>query len=218
MPDVRRLPGQDRAGTREYARSDGAGDHYCLEQFRRAIVERDDEAWRAVYARYSGLVRLWLQGRMDPEEGVVAAFERFWRAIDADKFDRFGSLAAFLAYLKMCAQTAALDSARSRRAAPSMLDLEAAGNLPSPDDVATEVVERLDAAVLWDSVSWSLRDERERLVVYLSYRVGLSPRQIHARHPAQFRHVGEVYRLKRNALDRLRRMPAIQALREKVPA
>jgi hypothetical protein len=49
-------------------------------------------------------------------------------------------------------------------------------------------------------------------VVYLSYAIGLKPREIWAQHPTRFRDVAEIYRLKRLALDRLRQAAAIQRL------
>jgi len=49
-------------------------------------------------------------------------------------------------------------------------------------------------------------------VAHLSFVAGLTPREIRARHPDRFVEVYEVYRLKRNVIDRLRRSGAIQQL------
>jgi len=49
-------------------------------------------------------------------------------------------------------------------------------------------------------------------VLYLSCVVGFSPREIQARHARDFPDVTAVYRLKRVALDRLRRAPELRAL------
>ena len=57
-----------------------------------------------------------------------------------------------------------------------------------------------------------LDDEAERLVVYLSFVLDLKPAAIHGRHPGRFGSMADVYRVKRNALDRLRRSPEIRAL------
>jgi hypothetical protein len=64
-------------------------------------------------------------------------------------------------------------------------------------------------AALWRQVSAALADEQERLVLYLSYVIGMTPRQIKDRHTDRFPDVGEVYRLKRAALLRLRHHPGL---------
>jgi len=168
----------------------------CFEVFRHAIVRRDDLAWEALYARYGAMVRGWLgAGVGDGDEAVVLVFERFWRAVDAEKFARFDTLPAVLQYLKACARTARLDQALSAR-----------------EDVADLVAGRVDAPGFWRTVRGVLVGEREELVFHLSYVVGLSPREICARHSARFPDVAEVYRLRRNLLDRLRRAPEVRAL------
>ncbi len=187
---------------------------FCLELFRRAVVERDDAAWAAVYAQYADTVRRWLAlPGADGDEGVAAVFERFWQAVDGAKFTRFPSLAAVLQYLKVCAYTVRIDRARSARATDSAWSLDASEHsLPARDNVEETVAGRLDAASFWAVVRALLDDEREGLVLYLSYVMGLSPREIRARHAGHFPDVAEVYRLKRNVLDRLRRAPEIRAL------
>ncbi len=88
----------------------------CLELFRRAVVEREDAAWVAVYAQYAGMVRRWLAlPEAEGDEGVAIVFERFWQAVDGPKFARFPSLAAILQYLKVCAYTARIDRGRRHR-------------------------------------------------------------------------------------------------------
>jgi hypothetical protein len=56
----------------------------------------------------------------------------------------------------------------------------------------------------------ALPDEAARLVVYLSLVRDLKPRAIQACHPGRFASVADVYRVKRNALDCLRRSAAVR--------
>lgn len=200
--------------TARYLRREPYAERYCFELFRRAVAERDDEAWAAVYGQYVPVVRRWLGARPDDgDEVTAAAFERFWRAVDGEKFARFNSLAAVLQYLKMCALTARLDAARSARTSSVEEQLGQEAHLISAaENVEEAVAERADATELWRVVQGCLNDERERLAIYLSCVVGLSPRDICARHPHAFPQVAEVYRLKRNVLDRLRRAPELKAL------
>lgn len=187
-----------------------------FELFRRAVVERDDDAWAALSAQFAPFVRRWLDLRAEDaaaSEGVAATFERFWQAVTPEKFSSFTSLAVVLQYLKMCARSARLDRVRAARfqARQEPLD-EAVQHLPAGDNPLEQVREAQDTAALWQAVRRCLADTREQVVIYLCYVQGLTPREICARHSALFPTVTGVYRIKRSALDRLRRAPALRAL------
>jgi len=207
--DVRELARSCREETDRYLRGEPFRESFCFELFRRAIVERDDAAWAGIHAQYAGLARIWLKARMDEDEGVNAAFERFWRALDPAKFARFGSLAAVLNYLKMCVHTTVLDHLRAQRHGALEVDLETVQTLQARETVEGVVGDKLDAAELWHRVANTLTHERERRVIYLSYAIGLSPREIHARHGEEFPHMDDIYRIKRTAIDRLRQSAAL---------
>ena len=188
---------------------DGPG----CELFRRAVVARSDAAWAAIYAQYAGRVRRWLDLRDDEDDAVAAVFERFWHAVDAEKLALFTSLAAILRYLKACAASVRADRARATRASNVLEPLdESVHILPARQNVEESVVGSTDIVTLWSAVREALGDEREREIVYLSYAAGLSPRQIYACRRARFADVAEVYRLKRNVLNRLRRSPQLRML------
>lgn len=196
-----------------YRGRESHADQFGFELFRRAVVERNDAAWAALYAQYAETVRWWLGLRPDEDDELVTlTFERFWRAMDVDKFSSFNGLGGVLAYLKNCARTARLDYARaiSVRAREEPLD-DAADLLRACDDTEGLASARMDRVAFWRAVRQYLTDEREHGVLYLSYVVGLSPRQIYASHAARFDDVAEVYRLKRAVLARLRRAPMIAA-------
>ena len=55
-----------------------------------------------------------------------------------------------------------------------------------------------------------LLDQAERLVARLCLVLDLKPREVYERHPDRFADVADVYRVKRNLLERLRRSPAIR--------
>ncbi len=48
------------------------------------------------------------------------------------------------------------------------------------------------------------------MLIYLKYELGLKSAEIQARRPDLFPSVGDVYRLERNILDRLRRSEALE--------
>jgi DNA-directed RNA polymerase specialized sigma24 family protein len=187
-------------------------DDFSRELFRRAICERDPGAWEALFGLYRSLVASWV--RKHPAADSVQArddcvnlvFERFWVAVGPDRFDEFPSTASLLKYLKVCVHAVLIDEVRARRAAQQALATlpTEEGRTTAPDVGALAAV-RLAEGELWQSITREVADGLERLLLYLSAALDLSPRQIHARYPKLFPTVQDVYRTKRNVLDRLRR-------------
>jgi RNA polymerase sigma factor (sigma-70 family) len=211
--ELARLGAEEMARYRSGAPVAGA---YGFELFRRAVVDRDELAWVNLYAQYGPLVRYWVGPETEDgvaEDVVAAAFERFWQALDAATFDQFAALSAVLRYLKLCARSARLDRRRAARARAREKPLdETVHALPAPDNLEEQLARAGEADAFWRMVGASLATERERAVVYLCYVCGLTPREICARYGAQFPEVAVVYRIKRVALDRLRRRPALLTL------
>jgi DNA-directed RNA polymerase specialized sigma24 family protein len=200
--------------------SGGAG----FELFRRAICERDDGAWDAVVGQYRGLVRSWI--RQQPastatgaggDELAIRAFERLWMAVGPERFGQFLDLASLLGYLKMCAHSVVVDEVRARRSTQvgALDELPAAADVEAPA-VDTTVERRTAVHELWTAILGEVPDESERLLVYLTFALDLKPGEIHDRHPDRYPTVADVYRLKRNVLDRLRRSPRIQRFQDLV--
>jgi DNA-directed RNA polymerase specialized sigma24 family protein len=79
------------------------------ELFRRAIVERDVDAWAAIAGRYRQLLISWVV-RCPGADHLGESYEdladealaRAWRALSPEHFAAFPSLAALLAYLRRC--------------------------------------------------------------------------------------------------------------------
>jgi DNA-directed RNA polymerase specialized sigma24 family protein len=187
-----------------------------LHLFRRAIVEGDQAAWETLYGRYRRLVGSWLRRHSaSPLVGeaddylINRTFERFWLYVKPERFDSFAGLPALLQYLKLCAHGVLMDEVRSQARRQAMHGCDHA-QPPNLDDIG----EREAAHILWQAISAEVRDELERLIATLSFVQGLKPREIYKQHPEQFADVAEVYRIKRNLLDRLRRDETIRLLGE----
>ena len=59
--DIQQMPLAELAAhcreeTGKFLRRETTSDAYCFEIFRRAICDRDEPAWRAVFAQYRGIV------------------------------------------------------------------------------------------------------------------------------------------------------------------
>ncbi|MBC8077956.1 MAG: sigma-70 family RNA polymerase sigma factor [Chloroflexales bacterium] len=192
---------------------------FSYELFRRALVERSEAAWELLYQHYSNLVEGWVRHSAaftssgeSSEYFVVGAFTKFWRAVTADRFASFPSLAALLHYLRLCATSVVIDSVRAQSWA-EMLPEEAAtpGSGPqwSPDE---EAVDRVNRQEFWRFIDSQLNDDIERVVVYSSFVLGLTPRAIFAGHTRQFSSINDVYNVKRNVLGRLSRNSDLRQL------
>ena len=95
--------------TRQFFRREAVRADSCFELFRRAISERSQPAWDAIYAQYRGIVLSWVHlhpafpaTREDAEYWVNRAFERLWSALPPERFGSFAELTGLLRYLKMC--------------------------------------------------------------------------------------------------------------------
>ena len=64
---------------------------------------------------------------------------------------------------------------------------------------------------MWGAIGQELQDEPERVVAFLSFTRDLKPAEIFRRHPALYESVADVYRVKRNVIERLRRSPRVRA-------
>jgi DNA-directed RNA polymerase specialized sigma24 family protein len=124
----------------------------------------------------------------------------------------FDSLAAILKYLKMCVHSVIADEVRARQARLYEETLDAIEQEPSSEDPAEDVISGLSIQSLWQVIQEELNGEDERLLIYLAYVQGMKPAEICVQHHQLFPSVEDVYRIKRNVLERLRRNRRLQSL------
>ncbi len=207
--------------TTKFLKQSASNDRFCLELFRRAIVNRDDGAWTSIYQQYAPLVLTWvtqhqsatpLLGQDGSGPLVNAAFAKFSQALTPVKIGNFDSLAAILKYLKMCVHSVVADEVRARQARQYEETLETIEQEPASDDPADDVVSSISAQGLWQVIQEELNGEDERVLLYLAYVQGMKPSEISSMHRRLFPTVDDVYRIKRNVLERLRRNRRLQML------
>jgi DNA-directed RNA polymerase specialized sigma24 family protein len=170
-------------------------------------MQGDQEAWTGLQLCLGELMRGWLRGhprreaalRWESEENYVAlAFERFWQATVQQQVV-FRTLAGALAYLRASLNGALLDTLRAY-ARPREVPLPEPGAPGEPD-----VEDRLASLELWEILQSVLPSEREQRLAYLLYHCNLKPREIVRFCQEEWPDVQEVYRLRRNILERLLR-------------
>jgi hypothetical protein len=193
-------------------------DREGYELFRRAIVERSDDAWTQIYTHYRPLLVAWSRqyrsrspSAEPPEDIADRALARAWAALSPERFATFASLSALLGYLRSCVGATAIDLTRveaTRERAYQKLEVRVTA---TPEQI---VVERTARAALWRMVARMVTCEAERIVLEESFVLALPPREILDRHPEHFADVGAVYGAKRNLLNRLMRCRDLQKLRD----
>lgn len=196
-------------------------EHFCMELFRRAIIQHDDASWAAIYQQYASLVLTWVTqhqnvGLLLNQEGgaslVNAAFAKFSQALTPEKMRKFDSLAALLKYLKLCVHSVVADELRARQTYQREETLETIEHEPASADPADDIVASLSVHDLWQLIQEELNGDDERTLMYLAYVQGMKPGEICLHHRQFFSSVDDVYRIKRNILERLRRSKRLQAL------
>ncbi|GAB4528563.1 MAG: sigma-70 family RNA polymerase sigma factor [Anaerolineae bacterium] len=191
---------------------------YCYELFRRAIVCRDDYAWDRIYQIYRPLVSSWVRrhpGSLEMADDEIdffvnCAFEKMWSAMDTEKFRRSEGLAGLLRYLQTCVHSVIIDH---RRGNPiQAMPLEGATDLLPADSTSVEehVTDRLESDHLWQIVISLTKNEKERSILRYSFLYNQKPSEIYAANPGRFESLNEVYQIKRNLLNRLRRNPTLR--------
>ncbi len=183
----------------------------CLELFRRAIKERDQAAWDIIYEQYRRIVFSWVSRNPvfystgeSAEYFAQDAFMRMWRHLTPEKFDRLNDLRSLMAYLKMCVNSTLIDFMR-RQDQPTEELQETTPHAEEPS-----AVEQLDRAQLWQLVSGQVQNDKEWLVVRGLFVWGYKPNELSTKYDSVFRDVKEVYTIRENVMNRLRRNRAIR--------
>jgi DNA-directed RNA polymerase specialized sigma24 family protein len=184
------------------------------ELFRRAIVERDEQAWIESAARYRPMLISWVircgaSGTISEHCGDIAdrALARAWKALIPERFVQIPTLAALLAYLRTCVKSVVIDCARSEAHSARVAAVIEVADVVTPEQL---VLDRLQGADLWKVAIGMAQTTQQQVVLIESYGYALSPRVIHERHPDLFANAAEISATKRYLLERLKRSPQIQ--------
>lgn len=186
-----------------------------IELLLEALANRDEVSWERAWAVWAPRVAVWVRRHPqfhrtgeEPQLFVSRAIEKLWRAVDQQKLTRFETPVQVLQYLKMCVNSSIVESLRRSVSTDFVyLDEEGQGDQisdPGPQ-VESAVVSTIERNELWLLVAEHARTEQEQVLVEAALVRGLPPRVIAQRYGGLFADVQDVYRLKRNMLERLAR-------------
>ena len=191
-----------------YGQGAPSDDRFGMELFYRALMQHNSLAWEAVQQCFNGIMCRWMRShplrdiacRYDSEENYVAqGFARFWQAMVNKQNSTFQSLGAAMKYLRTCLHASVIDTLRTYSRARVV-------GLPEPGEASEPSCEDVyDSGELWQAILHLLPGERERSVAYFLYHCGLKPRAIVHFCPEEFNDVQEIYHIRRNIIERLRR-------------
>jgi hypothetical protein len=190
---------------------------FCFELFRRAIRDQDQQAWEYVYQQYRPLVAGWVEKHTlfsklseEKEYFVNRTYEKMWKSLTPDKFLRFSALKALLHYLKMCVASVMIDHARGQEwhaiAEPVETGVnEAFSEGFEGNSLEDMTIQRIQANELWEKIKELTTNRREYCVMAGSFILGLKPREVYETYGGEFKDIQDVYRVKENVIERLRR-------------
>ncbi len=194
---------------KKYRHKEPSNDKYCLEIFRRAVVLRNDDAWAVLRRQFSESVRIWLGRhpnrdaalRHDCEQSYIDdAFRRFWQAVSEQRLT-FNTLASALSYLHLCLNCALMDALRAY-SRPKEEPIPDYGQSDADEPLVEDSYQENE---LWEVIEGLLPGEKEKRVAYLHFHCNLKPREIIRYCPGEFSGEAEIYRLKRNIMERILR-------------
>jgi hypothetical protein len=182
---------------------------YDLEELlRRAIEQCDEDARARAQQCLSGLVRDWLSSHPhremalcqgDEEAYVVQAFEQFWQ-FTVQQQGTFRPLTGALVYLRASLNGAILDALRAS-SQPSQVPFPASEVPGEPGQEG-----QMGNSEVWEHIRAALPCERERRLAYLLYHCRLMPGEIVQFYPQEWNDVQEIFRLRRNIVERVLRV------------
>ncbi len=107
----------------KYSRKETCDDQYCLEIFRRAMLENNERAWEILHQRFNGILLSWVRChpnreaayRCDSENSYVdRAFRRLWMRTKRNAALEFSTLGGALRFLRMCLNSDIVDTLRAQ--------------------------------------------------------------------------------------------------------
>ncbi len=201
---------------------------HCYEIFRRAVVEKSEEAWELIVGQYQNQVKGWVEHyprfrdfQETTEFFVNQVFEKFWRRnFSAVEFARFPNLKALLAYLKTCVGSVMTDYWRVQKRKADMVYLDDL----SPQHIQVHVFSyydkvqnHLEQKDFWNDLRIQMDDEQAFKVLYASFVLNLKPIDIYNELPNSYNDVQEIYKIKAKAISRLSHVLQVMGLLSNFP-
>jgi transcriptional regulator with XRE-family HTH domain len=193
---------------------------FAYELFKRAVVDKDPIAWKAIRNIYLDTVKQWISSNAlltdksttNIDDLTQFVFDRFKMAISPRRFVQFNNLYHITSYLSAIAKTVVIDIVRATQGTkhrPIRFPSNASGSQPQPDvgEGAHFLAEHISE--FWDLINSMFQDDQERVVLFSTFILDVQPRDIYQQRPDLFNSVKDVYTTKRRVLQQLKQHPEI---------
>lgn len=191
---------------------------YCYELLRRAVF-RVDGADKLVYQiYYPSLERKIVAALPRPPAEVIEdlcqdTLLRFFRYVTLQTWSNFPTLAHLLAYMDKCCQTAIVNYQRKaverQKFELAFLELEDERTPSASSSTRRPTEQRFSREQLkdqvWDCIKRNCNDADDYFLARQLWLYGLKPRELVQRFEDRFPEAVDVYKRKRNLIDRMRR-------------
>jgi hypothetical protein len=177
-------------------------EEYCLDMFRRALLQQDPRARHWLQRRFHTTVLRWMDAHplrqeayhvKGAEDYTAEAFASFWLYTGIDMVLEECTLTVLLSYLQASLNSVVLESLR---------DNVRSRELPAQQRRSGRAKASDDGRVLWELLLHLFPDEREQRLAYLLFHCGLRVSEVVGFCPQEFPDMQETYRLKLRVLER----------------
>jgi DNA-directed RNA polymerase specialized sigma24 family protein len=223
IQELLRCPVQELAArlakeTKKFLADKTHNDQPGLALFTLAITQNNQEAWTSLYEQYRPLVLNWLMRspqakRLIAYEGdatslIDSAFTKFFQSVPPSKIGQFQTLAGLLRYLQRCTYSVVVDLARTKQARcdDPLDEVEHDSAIDGPESA---VLTGIESQRLWQLIE-EVTSETEYWLLHQTFVEGARPKEVSQDAPAAFPTVEDVYRVRKNVLERLRRNRKLQ--------
>ena len=192
-------------------------DSFCFELLRRAIYRIHDAA-DVVFDIYYDWLRRKIVGMFQRQDDAVDdlaqdAMMRFFVYVTPKNWGKFQNLAHVLAYMGKCGQAVVYNYWKQSRTVHEHTQVLAEhheetvgssqGETERPLETRFERTQEL--AQLWQCVKMNCLDTLDLFLAQQLWQYGLRPKEIATKYPDRFPKPVEVYKRKRNLVDRIKR-------------
>lgn len=188
-------------------------EQYCLELLRRAIFRLEGADLLVVAIYQPWLERKFAAWRPQLDAATLSdlsqeALARFFEYVTPEVWNRFSGLSYVLAYLIKCGETALIAHQR-REQRQARIQVAFAEELSQRQRVGQTVEASIANAQVqqqtWECIRRNCNDPGDYLLAELLWLYGQKPRDIVKHYARYFPDITDVYKRKRNLLDRMKR-------------
>lgn len=201
--------------------SHNSDERYCFELIRRAVY-RIEDADIYFFEVYRPWVSNKIAARCPGEPELVAdlsqeALLRFFKYVTPETWNRFANLPPLLAYLGKCGETSLLNHWRNVTNRQKLEDAfteteDVSAPIPSERPTESKVTEEHFAQLLWRCVQRNCKDLNDLFLAKQLWLYGVKPQDLSKHYADRFPKLEEIYKRKRNLLDRIKRDSECEAL------